>query len=115
MSTPGSLRVDDVHAGGNQSPATRRLMADSRSDPTLNYVAHRFEADWAVAPGSLIQAELDALEYSQADVAARFNVSTHSIQLINGHVPLSRDIAVALERVLRHPRRDVASNNRRRA
>ncbi|TQR84290.1 ImmA/IrrE family metallo-endopeptidase [Mycobacterium hodleri] len=79
-------------------------MADSRSDSPLSYVANRFEADWAVAPGSLIQAELDALEYSQADVAARTNISTkHFNQLINGHVPLSPDIAVALERVLDIP------------
>lgn len=79
-------------------------MADSHSDSTLRYVANRLEADWAVAPGTLIQAELDALEYSQADVAARTNISTkHFNQLIKGHVPLSPDIAVALERVLDIP------------
>ncbi|MGO9254008.1 MAG: ImmA/IrrE family metallo-endopeptidase [Mycobacterium sp.] len=49
----------------------------------------------------MIKAELDALEYSQSDVASRANISTkHLNQLINGHVPLSPDIAVSLERVL---------------
>jgi HTH-type transcriptional regulator / antitoxin HigA len=76
-------------------------MAASRPDLAVTYVASRFEPDWAVPPGSLIKAELDALEYSQSDVAARANISTkHFNQLINGHVPLSPEIAVSLERVL---------------
>ncbi|WP_406813871.1 transcriptional regulator [Mycobacterium sp. M23085] len=76
-------------------------MSGSGSDPAVTYVAGRFEPDWAVPPGSLIKAELDALEYSQSDVAARANISTkHFNQLLNGHVPLSPEIAVSLERVL---------------
>lgn len=76
-------------------------MAGPHSDPAVTYVAGRFEPDWAVPPGSLIKAELDALEYSQSDVAARANISTkHFNQLINGHVPLSPEIAMSLERVL---------------
>lgn len=76
-------------------------MAESHMEPIVTYVANRFEPDWADPPGALIKAELDALEYSQSDVAARANVSTkHLNQLINGHVPLSPEIAVALERVL---------------
>ncbi|HKP44695.1 ImmA/IrrE family metallo-endopeptidase, partial [Mycobacterium sp.] len=76
-------------------------MAGSRPDPGATFVVSRFEPDWAVPPGSLIKAELDALEYSQSDVASRANISTkHFNQLINGHVPLSPEIAVSLERVL---------------
>ncbi|MCV7094253.1 ImmA/IrrE family metallo-endopeptidase [Mycobacterium kubicae] len=67
-------------------------------------MATQFEPDWAEPPGSLIKTELDALEYSQSDVAARANVSTkHFNQLLNGHVPLSPDIAISLERVLGIP------------
>lgn len=76
-------------------------MTGSDSESTVSYVASRFEPDWAVPPGSLIKAEVDALEYSQSDVAARANISTkHFNQLINGHVPLSPEIALSLERVL---------------
>jgi HTH-type transcriptional regulator/antitoxin HigA len=76
-------------------------MAGSRGDLDVTYVAGRFDPDWAIAPGALIKAELDTLEYSQSDVAARTNISTkHFNQLLNGHVPLSPEIAVSLERVL---------------
>ena len=79
-------------------------MTGSRPEPTVTYVANRFEADWAVPPGSLIKAELGAYEFSQSDVAARTNISTkHFNQMINGHVALSPEIAVSLERVLDIP------------
>lgn len=79
-------------------------MAGSRPGPEVTFAASRLEAEWAVPPGSLIKQELDEFEYSQSDVAARTNISTkHFNQLINGHVPLSPEIAVSLERVLGIP------------
>jgi len=60
-----------------------------------------FAPKWAVAPGALIRRELEAGGLSQADVALRTNLSTkHLNQVIQGHVPLSPEVALALERVL---------------
>jgi HTH-type transcriptional regulator/antitoxin HigA len=79
-------------------------MVPQHPESDVSYVAGRLEADWFVAPGTLIKAELDARDYSQSDVASRANISTkHFNQLLNGHVPLSPEIAVALERVLDVP------------
>lgn len=65
------------------------------------YVVTPFTPDWAIAPGGLIQRELEAAGFSQADVAARANLSAkHLNQLVRGHVPLTPEVAVALERVL---------------
>ncbi|NNH06979.1 HigA family addiction module antitoxin [Cellulomonas fimi] len=68
---------------------------------TVRYIPREFEPDWAVAPGEMIQLALEDLRFTQADVAARASISAkHLNQVIKGHVPLSPEVAVALERVL---------------
>lgn len=63
-----------------------------------------FTPDWAVHPGAIIQREIDAAGYSQTAVAARSNISAkHLNQLLRGHVALSAEVAIALERVLDSP------------
>lgn len=65
------------------------------------YVATHFAPSWAVSSGGLIRAEIEATGFSQADVAVRANISAkHLNQLLQGHVPLTPEVAVALERVL---------------
>lgn len=60
-----------------------------------------FAPKWAVPPGALIRRELEAGGFSQADVALRTNLSAkHLNQVLQGHVPLSPEVALALERVL---------------
>lgn len=71
---------------------------------TIRYIPRDFEPDWAVAPGSMIQEALEGLRFTQADVAARASLSAkHLNQVIKAHVPLSPEVAVALERVLGVP------------
>lgn len=63
-----------------------------------------FSPAWAVPPGSLIRRELEIGGFSQADVALRTNLSAkHLNQLLMGHVPLSPEVGLALERVLGTP------------
>lgn len=63
-----------------------------------------FVSEWAVPPGDLLQLELEAAGYSQADIATRAGVSAkHLNQVLRGHVPVSADIALALEQVLDVP------------
>ncbi|WP_170175322.1 ImmA/IrrE family metallo-endopeptidase [Georgenia muralis] len=70
----------------------------------MRYIPREFEPDWAVAPGSMIQETLEDLRFTQADVAARASISAkHLNQVIKAHVPLSPEVAVALERVLGVP------------
>ena len=60
-----------------------------------------FVPDWAAPPGRLIRRELEAAGLSQAEVASRTSVSAkHLNQVLQGHVALSPEVAVALERVL---------------
>jgi len=57
--------------------------------------------DFAPRPGRLIQRELDQRAISQAQLAARTGLSSkHVNQVVKGVVPLSPDVAVALEQVL---------------
>lgn len=74
------------------------------SSGTTGYRLQEFTPEWAVSPGHLIQRELDAGGFSQTDVASRTNLSTkHLNQVLKGHVPLSPDVGLALERVLGVP------------
>lgn len=60
-----------------------------------------FASEWAVPPGELLQLELEAIGYSQADVATRAGLSAkHLNQVLRGHVPVSAEVALALEQVL---------------
>ena len=71
---------------------------------TMPYIPREFEPDWAIAPGAMIQETLEDLRFTQADVAARASISAkHLNQVIKAHVPLSPEVAVALERVLGVP------------
>jgi HTH-type transcriptional regulator / antitoxin HigA len=71
---------------------------------TMRYIPRQFEPDWALTPGTMIQKTLEDLRFTQADVAARASISAkHLNQVIKAHVPLSPEVAVALERVLGVP------------
>jgi HTH-type transcriptional regulator/antitoxin HigA len=76
------------------------MAAPSATQP--NFAAPEdFAPDWAVPPGRLIQRELEAAGLSQAEVASRASLSAkHLNQVLKGHVTLSPEVAVALERVL---------------
>lgn len=76
----------------------------SGAHPETVVALEEFQPEWVVPPGVLIQREIDAAGLSQAAVAARSNISAkHLNQLIRGHVALSAEVAVALERVLGSP------------
>jgi len=62
------------------------------------------ELKWAPAPGQTLQLELEDRGVTQADLAARTNLSPKHVNLvIKGHAPLSPEMAVALEGVLGGP------------
>lgn len=68
------------------------------------YIPETPEFEWAQSPGTLLQLELDAQSISQAQLAARAGLSPKHVNLvINGHAPISADVAVSLERVLGTP------------
>lgn len=72
--------------------------------PEVPAPPEEFAPGWSVHPGALIQREIEAAGYSQTAVAARTNISAkHLNQLLRGHVALSAEVAVALERVLDSP------------
>lgn len=63
-----------------------------------------FSADWALPPGSLLRAEIDARGMTQADLAARAKLTAkHVSQVMTGTVSLSPDVALAFERALGVP------------
>lgn len=60
--------------------------------------------DWGVAPGRVLQRELDARGVTQAQLAGRSGLSTKHVNLVvKGHASLSADMAIALEQVLDIP------------
>lgn len=72
--------------------------------PTPEVPLEEFTPEWTVHAGALIQREIDAAGYPQTAVAARTGISAkHLNQLLRGHVALSPDVAIALERVLGSP------------
>ncbi|MEO6115090.1 MAG: XRE family transcriptional regulator [Jatrophihabitantaceae bacterium] len=65
-----------------------------------------FQPEWAVAPGTLLRAELDARGMTQTDLAARTQLTEkHVSQVMTGTVTLSADVALAFERSLGVPAR----------
>jgi HTH-type transcriptional regulator/antitoxin HigA len=63
-------------------------------------VKARFTPDYAFPPGSVLREKLAELGLSQAQLADRLAVSEkHVSQLIHGHVALTYETAVALERI----------------
>jgi HTH-type transcriptional regulator/antitoxin HigA len=63
-----------------------------------------FPPDWLQPPGKILQAELDARDLTQAELAARTNLSTkHVNQVIKGAASLTFDMALRLERTLGTP------------
>jgi HTH-type transcriptional regulator/antitoxin HigA len=65
-----------------------------------------FQADYAVHAGTVLRAELDARQLSQADLALRTGLSPkHVNQIVQGVVPLSAEVALLLERTLGVPSR----------
>lgn len=76
-------------------------MTASGTSSGTRFVPAEFSTEWAVPPGRLIMRELEAGGFSQADVASRTNLSAkHLNQVLKGHVPLSPEVALSLERVL---------------
>ena len=62
--------------------------------------AHPYRPDHAIAPGETLRRQLDAIELSQADLAARSGLSTkHVNQIVQGIAPITLETALALERV----------------
>ncbi|MFI5496664.1 HigA family addiction module antitoxin [Actinoplanes sp. NPDC051859] len=60
--------------------------------------------DWQRPPGKMLQAELDARNITQAELAVRLNVSAkHVNQVIKGVASLTFDMALRLERTLGTP------------
>ncbi len=67
---------------------------------------HRFDPDYAVAPGVSLAETLGAIGISQADLARRGGLSPkHVSQIVSGDASISADIAVRLERVTGVPSR----------
>lgn len=63
-----------------------------------------FPPDWLQPPGKILQAELDARDLTQAELAARINLSAkHVNQVIKGTASLTFDMALRLERTLGTP------------
>lgn len=63
-----------------------------------------WQPDYAIPPGTILQLELTQREITQAELASRAGLSPkHVNQVIKGVVPLSAEMALALERVLGTP------------
>ncbi|GAA1503675.1 HigA family addiction module antitoxin [Dactylosporangium maewongense] len=94
--------VDD-HRRPAPSPRDAQTPEDYsvRSDAGSAVVQSEFAPDWLRPPGEILQAELDALGLTQAELATRMNVSAkHVNQLIKGTASLTFDMALRLERTL---------------
>jgi len=65
-----------------------------------------FSPDYAVPPGETLLEVLEEREMSQAELARRTDLSAkHINQIVKGHVPLSPDVALRLDRVTGVPAR----------
>src|SRR5689334_18790624 len=72
---------------------------------TADQVAHiELAAAWALPPGTLLRAEIDARGMTQADLAARSKLTEkHVSQVMTGTASLTPDVALAFERALGIP------------
>lgn len=65
---------------------------------------HRFNPDYATPPGNTLLEWLEGAGMTQSELAQRLDKSEKFVsQLINGKVPLSRQVAIDLESVTRIP------------
>lgn len=66
--------------------------------------AHRFEPDYAVAPGRTLRGRLKQISVSQTELAARAGLSAkHINQIMQGVAPITAETALVLERVTGTP------------
>lgn len=69
--------------------------------PTEAPSGRAFEPDYVVAPGDTLAEMLEERALTQTELARRLGVSLkHINQVVNGAVPISADVALALEKVL---------------
>ena len=65
-----------------------------------NVDTNAFAPDYSIPPGETLREKLGALNISQAELAARANLSTkHVNQIIQGIAPITLETAIALERI----------------
>jgi HTH-type transcriptional regulator/antitoxin HigA len=80
--------------------------ADEQPGPSARAAHIEFIAEWALPPGTLVRAEIDARGMTQADLAARAKLTEkHVSQVMTGTVSLTPDVALAFERSLGIPAR----------
>jgi HTH-type transcriptional regulator/antitoxin HigA len=74
--------------------------------PTSHPDRYAYTPDEVLPPGETLRETLDALDMSQAQLAARTGLSTkHVNQIIQGHAVLTHETAIALERATAVPAR----------
>jgi hypothetical protein len=67
-------------------------------EPPATAARIEFTPEWALPPGTLLRAEIDARGMTQADLAARAKLTEkHVSQVVTGTVSLTPDVALAFE------------------
>ena len=67
----------------------------------MNDILQTFNPDWISPPGETIADLIEERNWSQADLAKRLGCTLNQISLlINGEVPITKEIAFKLENVL---------------
>jgi len=62
---------------------------------------YRYDPDYAVSPGEILEETLEARRMKKADLAERCGLSPKTVsQIISGKAPVSPETAIHLERVL---------------
>ena len=91
--------------GGPPGPLMPHHPTAGEQPETPEKAAHiEFIAKWALPPGRLLRAEIDARGMTQADLAARAKLTEkHVSQVMTGTVSLTPDVALAFERSLGVP------------
>ena len=65
-----------------------------------NVESHAFRPDYTIPPGETLRETLAALNFSQAELAARANLSAkHVNQIMQGIAPITLETAIVLERI----------------
>jgi HTH-type transcriptional regulator/antitoxin HigA len=104
--------ADDHAPADGAVPAPRQNAAQRRVEPEPPMlstagsaaVTAGFSPDWEIPPGEILQAELDARNLTQAELAMRTGLTPkHINQVIRGVANLSSDTALRLERALGIP------------